>query len=162
MADEPDPPRRIFGFKLREFVRANRPQREPQPGDAPATSCAKSDQTLEKSIGVRDIAKIAAGAGSPLGTNGPANRENEVHAILRLNLESDKARGWYDVELRKDKKRRRRIRNYLIALFAIDMPLGLIAWFSGHTDPFPFVAAIAGMTIFTARVTWETWFLRTD
>jgi len=162
MEDEPDPPRRFFGFKPREFVRANIPPREPQPGDAPAIAGAKADQTLEKPIEVRDITRIAVGADSPLGTNGPANRENEVHEILRLNLESDKSRGWYDVELPKDKKRRRRIRNYLILLFAINTPLGLIAWFSGHTDPFPFVAAIAGMAFLTARLTWETWFLRTD
>ncbi len=123
---------------------------------------AESNPNPEKPIDVREIARIAWGDGSPLRAKSPANGENEVHEILRMNLEHDKARGWYDVELVKNKKRRRRIRNYVIALLAINTPLGLIAWSSGHTDPFPFVFAIGGMAFLSARVTWETWFLRTD
>jgi hypothetical protein len=161
MEDEPDPPRRVFGFAPRDFVRANRPPGERRRHDTPANPDADSNPDSEKPI-VRDIARIAPGDGSPLRANSPANHENDVHHILRLNLESDQARGWYDVEPGKDEKRRRRIRNYVIALLAINTPLGLIAWLSGHTDPFPFVSAIAGMAFLSAQITWETWFLRTD
>lgn len=159
MEDEPDLPRKIFGFAPRDFVRANRPPGERRRQDAPANSAADSNPDSENPIDLRDI---ASGNGSPLKTNSPANRENEVFNILRSNLEYDQARGWYDVELGKDEKRRRRIRNYVIALLAINTPLGLIAWLSGHTDPFPFVSAIAGMAFLSAQITWETWFLRTD
>jgi hypothetical protein len=162
MEDKPAPQRRVFGFAAREFVRANRTSGEPRRHDAPFNPGAESNPNPEKAIDVRDIARIASGDGSSLRANSPANGENEVHGILRLNLESDQARGWYDVEPGEDKKRRRRIRNYVIALLAIDTPLGLIAWLSGHADPFPFVFAIGGMAYFSARVTWETWFLRTD
>jgi hypothetical protein len=162
MKDEPGPTRRVFGFEPREFVRANRPPGEPRRHDTPANPGAESNPDSEKPIDVRDMARIASGDGSPLRTPPPADRKNEVHGILRFNLERDQARGWYDVEPGTDKKRRRRIRNYVIALLAINTPLGLIAWLSGHTDPFPFVSAIAGMAFLSARVTWETWFLRTD
>ncbi len=162
MEDEPNPPRRVFGFAPREFDRANRPAEEPRRHDTSTNPDAGSKPESGKPIDVVDVARIASGDGSPLRTDFPANRENEVHGILRVNLESDRARGWYDVELGKDEKRRRRIRDYVIALVAINTPLGLIAWLSGHADPFPFVSAIAGMSFPSARVTWETWFLRTD
>ena len=162
MEDQPAPQRRVFGFAAPDFVRANRPPGEPRRHDALFNPGGEPNPNPEKPIDVRDIARIASGDGSPLGAKSPANGENEVHRILRLNLESDLARGWYDVELGEDKKRRRRIRNYVIALLAINTPLGLIAWLSGHTDPFSFVFAIGGMAYFSARVTWETWFLRTD
>jgi hypothetical protein len=162
MEDKPAPQRRVFGFAAREFVRANRTSGEPRPHDAFLNPGAESNPNSEKPIEVGDIAPIAGGDGPPVRAKSPANGENEVYGILRLNLESDQARGWYNVDLGKDKKRRRRVRNYVVALLAINTPLGLIAWLSGHADPFPFVFAIGGMALFSARLTWETWFLRTD
>src|SRR5580658_4554481 len=133
MDEEPDPPRRVFAFAPREFVRANRSPGDSRRHDSPANPDAVPSPDSERPIDARDIARIASGDGSPLRTGSPVYRENEVHGILRLNLESDQARGWYDVEPGKDEKRRRRIRNFVLALLAINMPLGLIAWLSGHT-----------------------------
>src|ERR1700685_3181566 len=131
MEDEPNPPRKVFGFAPRDFVRANRPPGERRRHDRPADPDADSNPDSENPIDVRDIARVAPGDGTPLRATPPANHENEGYNILRLNLENDQARGWYDVELGKDEKRRRRIRNYVIALLAINTPLGLIAWLSG-------------------------------
>jgi hypothetical protein len=86
----------------------------------------------------------------------------DVHAILRQNAEHDQRAGWYHVPVTRDRKALRRLVGYLVALLVIDVPLGWIAWGCGHTDPIPFVAALAGMGLFTGRLTWETWFLRTD
>ena len=162
MKDDLDTPRRVFSFEPREFLRANRPSGEPQRDDTAADSGENPFPDSERPIDVRDMVRIATTDGPLPRTNAPANIENEVHGILRLNAESDRARGWYDVQADKDKKRRRRFRNYVIALFAINVPLGLIAWLSGHTEPFSFVSAIAAMTLLSAQITWETWFLRTD
>lgn len=161
MEDEPSPPRRVFGFAPREFVRANRPAGRPPQHDTPPDPDAESIPATDKPIEACDMARNASGE-PPFKANLRADRENEVHGILRFNVARDRAHGWYDVELGRNKKRRVRIRNYVLALIAINMPLGLIAWLSGHTDPFPFVFAIAGMSYLSARVTWETWFLRTE
>ena len=162
MEDKPDPPRRGFGFKPREFVRINRARGEPRQPDASADAGAQSFPYSGGPIDVRDFTQNASGDGSPLSTSSPAACEYDAQGILRLNLRNDLARGCYDVEPGKDRKRSRRIRNYVVALLAIDTPLGLIAWLSGHTDPFPFVCSIAAMAFLSAQITWETWFLRTD
>lgn len=86
----------------------------------------------------------------------------DVHAILRQNAERDQRAGWYHVPVTRDRKARRRLTGYLVALLVVDGPLGWIAWGCGHTDPIPFVAALSGIGLFTGRLTWETWFLRTD
>jgi hypothetical protein len=86
----------------------------------------------------------------------------DVPAILRQNAEHDQRAGWYHVPVTRDRKARRRLGGYVVALLVVDGPLGWIAWGCGHTAPFPFIAALAGIGLFTGRLTWETWFLRTD
>ena len=51
---------------------------------------------------------------------------------------------------------------YWAVLVAVDLPLGLFAWWIGPTYAIPFVSAIGGFGFFTAWWTWETWALRTD
>jgi hypothetical protein len=60
-----------------------------------------------------------------------------------------------------DSKRRRRVRNYWLALAAVDIPLGAFAFWIGHGAAIPFVCAIAALAMFTSWLTWETFFLRT-
>jgi hypothetical protein len=86
----------------------------------------------------------------------------DVHAILRQNAEHDQRAGWYHVPVTRDRKARRRLTEYVVALLVVDLPLAWIAWSCGPTDPLPFAVALAGMGLFTGRLTWETWFLRTD
>jgi len=85
-----------------------------------------------------------------------------VFEILRQNATRDTAGGWYRTKAGPDKARRRRHMVFWSTLLAVDVPLALLAWFSGHSDPVPFVLAIAAMAFFTGRITWLTWFLRTD
>ena len=162
MPAESDPPRKIYGFKPREFERAN-PARPPAPSDAlppvpdpgiPAADAGKID--------VNDLIRAGASVGPPLGSNAVVNRDNEVHTILRENLQRDIAAGHYELGPLDDSKRRRRIRNYWFALAVVDIPLGLFANWMGHDAAIPFVCAIAGMAMFTAWITWETFFLRTN
>ena len=162
MPDEPDPPRKFYGFKPREFDVANPHLRPPSSDTAPTPDPGIIPAAGDSGrIDVRDLAKTAAGTGSALGHNSIPNRENEVHGILRDNLRRDVAAGRYDLGELDDSKRRRRIRNYWILLLAVDVPLGAFAFFIGHGAPIPFVCAIAGIAMFTAYLTWETFFLRT-
>ena len=139
MQDEPDPPRKFYGFKERDFERAN------QAGPA-------------GKIDVNDL--IRSGAG-PLGVNSAKNRENEIHAILRENLKRDVEAGAYDLGVLDDSKRRRRIRNYWIAIVAFDAPFTAYAFWIGHGAAMPFTCSIAAIALFTSYLTWQTFFLRT-
>ena len=160
MPDQPDdPPRKFYGFKAREFERAN------ETGAPPPPPAAEVDPGItagpNRRIDVRELIRIGAGQGSQLGSNAVANRANEVHGILRDNLARDRAAGHYGLGTLDDSKRRRRIRNYWLALAGVNIPLGLIALFFGPGAAIPFVCAIAGIAMFTAAMTWQTFFLRT-
>jgi hypothetical protein len=166
MSDEPDPPRKFYGFKPREFERANPPRpASPNPDEPSAHSPAPDPGIVpvtDVRIDVHELARLAAPKGAILSSDGPANRPNEVHQILQANLARDQAAGFYHLEPEIDKKRRRRIRNYWIGLVTVDGIFGVIAWLTGPQAAIPFVSALAGLGMFTAWWTWETWFLRTD
>ena len=159
MQDEPDPPRKTYGFKPREFERAN-PMSQSQPAETPSADPGILPAADGK-IDVHALIRAGAGAGSQLGSNAVANRDNDVHGILRANLARDQAAGHFDLGPLDDSKRRRRIRNYWFAIVAVDLPLGAFAYWIGHGAALPFVSAIAGIAMFTAWLTWETFFLRT-
>ncbi len=164
MQDEPDPPRRVYGFKPREFDRANAP-RPPAPADAappapdpgiPATAAGKID--------VNDLIRAGAGTGQQLGSNAVVNRANDVHGILRDNLARDIAAGHFELGVLDDSKRRLRLRNYWIAIVAFDTPFAAFASWIGHDTQaavIPFVCSIAAIALFTSYLTWQTFFLRT-
>ena len=130
---------------------------------APWQCCAQTGSpVLRRSRNRRRNHPASGGDGSPSAPPTPGSRAHDVYEILRLNLEREKKSGWYHVEPTADGKRRRRVRIYWITLAAIDIPFSVIAWVSGPGDPFVFVCAIAGIGYFSGRLTWETWFLRTD
>jgi hypothetical protein len=160
MSDEPDPPRKVYGFKPREFERANPARPEAPSGDAPAPDPGIAPAGDEK-INVHDLIRAGAGGGSQLGHNQVANRANDVHEILKDNLQRDVAAGRYDLGVLDDSKRRRRIRNYCIGMAVVNIPLGVFAYKIGHGAAIPFVCAIAGMAMGTSYLTWQTFFLRT-
>ena len=164
MQDEPDPPRKVYGFKSREFDRANAPRPEaPSAADAPAPDPGIPAADPGK-INVHDLIRAGAGTGPQLGNNAVVNRANEVHDMLRANHQHDVATGHYDLGVLDDSKRRRRIRNYWIAIVVIDVPLAAFALWVGHDNPgaaMPFVCSIAAIALITSYLTWQTFFLRT-
>ena len=159
-SSEPKPPPREFRFKLREFERAN-----PMPlsSDVPLPAPDPGIQVAgPEKIDVQDMIRAGAGPGLAPGSNAAANRENEIHGILRDNLKHDIAAGHFDLGVLDDSKRLRRIRHYWIAMVAVNGPLGAFAGWVGHTMALPFVGALAGMAMFSATLTWKTFFLRTN
>ena len=168
MPDEPDPPRKFYGFKPREFETAN----TPRPSPPPPTSAPRPDPGIvrvsDARIEVRDLSRLAA-TGQPLLSAPPAPvRENEVHAILRENLAVADAAGLNEVTIdpRHRTPHQRRVRRFWIVLIAVNVPLGAIAWKLSHpmnqASAFPFTFAVAGIGLITGRLIWETFFLNTD
>ena len=162
MSDELDPPRKVYGFKPREFERANAPRPDaPESANAPLPDpgiVAAPDGKID----LHELIRAGAGHGPQLGSNAVVNRTNEVHDMLQANFRRDRADGHYDLGVFDDSKRRRRIRNYWLALAAVDLPLGAYAAWFGPAGAIPFVCAIAGIAMFTAWLTWETFFFRTN
>ncbi len=143
---DPTPPPRELRIKHLQFTVHN----------PPANASSENGP-----IDVRDHFRAAYPSLLP-GTNAAANRENEIHGILRANLKRDIAAGRFDLGVLDDSKRRRRIRHYWIALVVVNGLLGAFAFWVGHTTPVLFVFAIAGMAMFSATLTWKTFFLRTN
>jgi hypothetical protein len=161
MQDEPEPPRKIYGFKPKDFERTN-PAPPPGPADAsppaPDPGIAAGDAGK---IDVHDLIRAGAGDGPQLGHNAVKNRTNEIHGMLRENYRRDLAAGNFELGELDDSKRLRRIRNYWIAIVLFDTPFALFAFWIGHGAAIPFVCSIAAIALFTTYLTWQTFFLRT-
>lgn len=162
MADDPEPPRRFYKLKPTEFERVNSPPAPlPTPEPAPATRPPPPPPTPSERIDVRDLARSAA-AGTPLlhGTNAPANRPNEVHAMLRDNLDVANAAGLNDVTP-LPKRRSRRLRDYLLLMVPVN---AFFAWwaFGPNANAATFVYGLGGMALFSAGFTWVMFFVMDD
>ncbi len=170
MPDEPDPPRKFYGFKPTTFEVAN-----PRPAAAPAPDSAAqpaSDPGIPTAppgrIDVHELNRLAS-TGLPLLNTSPVPvKENEVHAILRDNLAVADAAGLNDVKVDPNYRSRqqRRVRFFWIAIVAIDVPLGAYAWWMSHplsqASAIPFTLAIASIGYISGRLIWHTFFLNTD
>jgi hypothetical protein len=165
MPDEPDPPRKTYGFKPRDFEAVNAP-RPPGPEDSGATASSGSPTppTADRPITVRHLARLAMSGGPLLGTNAPPNRLNDVHATLQANVIAANAAGLNQVAIDPNyrSKRERRIRRFWIMIVLVDGSLGAYAWWMGPAAAIPFVCAIAGIGFLTGRMVWDTFFLNTE
>ncbi len=168
MAEEPNPPRKFYGFKPREFATAN----VPHPAAPPPASAPLPDPGLVRPhvgpIDVRALNRLAATGRPLLRTPAGPIQQNDVHTILRDNLAVADAAGLNEVKIdpRHRTPHQRRVRRCWILLVAVNVPLGLVAWKMSHpmsqASAYFFTFAVAGMALFTARVIWETFFLNTD
>lgn len=168
MADHPDPPRKFYQLKPTDFERVNAPRPQEPAASALPKPVSQPPASPTARIDVRDLARTATEGTRLLSGNAPANRANDVHAVLREEFEREKATGLFHVEPGDDKKYRDRVRRYWIALVLVNAPLAVIAWSVnptrelGPASAVVFVCAIAGIGMFTAFWTWENWFLRTE
>jgi hypothetical protein len=114
MPDEPDPPRKFYGFKPREFERANPiSQRAPEPA-SPSAPDPGIVPTHTGPIDVHELNRIAATGRSHVSSSPSPNRENEIHTILRDNLAVANAAGLNRVA--PVRKYRRRKRDFIILM----------------------------------------------
>jgi hypothetical protein len=164
MQDEPDPPRKFYGFKPTEFDRANAAPPESQSAPTQPVTPAPDPgiaRAIDRKIDIHEL--IRAGATPPRqpGSEPLPQRPNEVHDILRENRQRELAAGRYDLGPLDDSKRRKRIRHYWLAMILINVPLGCAAASFGPGAAIPFVCSIGGMGMLSAWLTWNTFFLRT-
>ena len=144
---EPEPPPRTFQFKPTEFERTNRPLGEP--GDT-------------GSIDLRDLYQQANAASAEPLFPPPPPALNDVHAILRANLDHANKAGFNDLVL-KEKRMSRRNREYwtlLIlgdALFALLVPVLHLGLTSVGT-----LFCSAGIICYSVCLTWIMRFVMDD
>lgn len=175
MSDTPEPPRKFYELKPREFERVNSAPREVSEPAARAGSPAALDQS--QPIDVRDLIRQGVPSGPLRSAHAPANRENEVHAMLRENLARADAAGLNVVAPPQHTFRRRKrdywmlmvIGNLFIAvIYVVELLLGfqvqcLAAKMPGEFanlvryavhNPAVWVLAPVGMLFFSGCLTW--------
>jgi hypothetical protein len=149
--DESDPPRKFYGLKPKEFERVN---------EAPAAAAGpdlRADPGITAAKGgpidVRELARQATG-NKPLldGTNQAANRDNDVHVVLRENLARANAAGLNTLTPKKKRPSRRR-RDYWLVLMPVNAFFAFCA-FGPYANPTTFVYGLGGMAFFSAGFTW--------
>ena len=139
MPDQPDPPRKNYRFKPREFQSVNAPVSAPQEIGP---------------INVRDLSRQAASKGPQRSAGRAAPRDNDVRSLLRANLAHDNAAGLNELTPQPRRASRRK-RDYFVALILGNLVL------VGATIFMP-VFGGAGLVIFNVGLTWVMWFVMDD
>lgn len=139
MPDEPDPPRKNYGFKEREFKRDNAPA-----SAAPPPPTAK--ELAMMSGPVTATPKSATGQ--------RAEDPNDVYAVLQENRRSAREHGLNEVEVKAVKSRR--TRDYWLLLLSAELALGVTAYL-GRGNPFILACAVGGMGLVALGLTWIMW-----
>jgi hypothetical protein len=159
MSDEPDPPRKTYGLKLREFESVN----EPRPNAPPATPPARDPGIIPATAGpidVRELARHATVKGRALSSTAPVNRPNEIHAMLQDNLARADAAGLNELapQVRRSSRRRR---DYWVLMIGVNGLVASSLLIVGVNLVSIFVV-LAAIGFFSAAVTWIMWFLLED
>jgi hypothetical protein len=151
MQDEPQPPRKTYGFKPREFERANPARPEPPSDATPPTRDPGIAPADSGTIDVNDLIRAGVGSGPQLGANAAPNRSNDVHAMLRDNLARADAAGLNDVTL-PPKRISKRTRDYFLMLIGGNVVL------AGGFFLQPIFAG-AGVVLYNTGLAWIMWFV---
>lgn len=186
MPDAPTPPRKFYALKAREFERVNAPVASPPAGANPdAPSGSQPPAAPPAPLDTRELARIAAGHAPLLSANAPANRPNDVHALLAGNHASAEAAGLNTVAPAPRRRSKRR-RDYgllllggnglIFTLYATQIVLGfqvqclaakmpfeffnLLAW-AARTPAFYALPAI-GILFYSAALTWVMFHVMED
>lgn len=155
MSDEPDPPRKFYGFKPREFERVNAPAPQAQPSASPAKTAGAPSPAGP--LTVQDLLHHANSPQHGPGAGPPAPSKNDVQVILRDNLARANAAGMHHVNPLPPRPSRRR-RDYVTLLVFGNTIFG-IGMLVGHDNPMVFVYSLSGAALFNVGVTWIIWVL---
>ncbi len=159
MPDESDPPRKFYDFKHREFERANKSAHppEPPPIPLPLPASAPPIHPPEVPIDIQQLYQQASVPGPVLSTGQRSADPNDVHAILRDNLERANALGMNQVAPPAPRKSKR-ARDYWRLVIGINIILGFLAVRALTTgNIILLVYSIGGMGLITAGLTWIMW-----
>jgi hypothetical protein len=151
---ESDPPRQFYGFKPREFERANPPAASSASDQAAGGSLHDPSRPIE----VRELYAQASVPGPLLNAARPV-QPNEVHAILRENSAREAAAGLHEVSL-KETRQSHRLRDYLLLFVLGNAVLGSLALYTFRSgNVYSFVPIVGGIGAYNAVLIWFIWFL---
>lgn len=138
--DEPDPPRKNYGFKDRDFQRDN--------PVGPAAAPLPTAKELAMMAGpVAKHGEAARGAAKPADPN-------DVYAVLQKNRAVEKQHGLDAMEIRKIKSRR--MRDYwFLMVFGNLAIVGAVA-LSGF-NIVSVIFGLSGLIVFSLGTTWIMW-----
>ena len=153
MADEPDPPRRFYQLKPREFEALNAPvPSTPAASGTPAAATGKID--------VREIFQQAQTPGPILKPGQSVTAKNEIHQVLEHNLARANAAGLNELAP-KPKRASRRKRDYFLVLIPLDIFFACAA-FGPYSNVATMAYGVAGIIICTLGLTWIMFFVMDD
>jgi hypothetical protein len=135
--DEPDPPRKFYNFKEREFARDN-----PQAGTPPPTV-----QELAKLAGVHHDPRPRAGAPK-------AGDPNDVYQVLARNRRAEQRHNLDTIEIKQVRSRRKR--EFWLVLVGGNLAIIALVLVAG-IDIMTVVFGLAGLIIFSVGLTWVMW-----
>lgn len=137
MPDEPDPPRKVYGFKEREFARDNAPGGTPPPT-------------------VQDLAKLAGVHHDPRPRSGApkAGDPNDVYKVLEQNRRVERQHNLDAIEIRKIRTRRRR--DYLLLLVGGNLFIAGFVLLLG-VNFVTLMFGFGGVIVFSTGLTWIMW-----
>lgn len=158
MPDEPDPPRKFYELKPREFEAVNAQPRHP--GESPPAAGAPPGPQPD-AIDINDLIRSANAGGAGLSPKAGPVVENDVHAILRDNLARAEAAGLNELAPKPRRKSRRK-RDYWLLMAGACAVFGTILLTSGPRHPITFILALGGLVISTVGLTWILWFVMDD
>jgi hypothetical protein len=142
MAKEPDdPPRKVYGFKEREFKRDNTPS-----ADSPSPT-------------TKDLAMMSGTpAVSPLRLKAPPaarpDDPNDVYAVLQQNHDTAQKHGLNEVQIKEIKSRRKR--DFWLVLVGGNLAIIGAVWFSG-INVITVIFGLAALIVFSIGLSWIMW-----
>jgi hypothetical protein len=158
MADDSDPPRVFYQLKPREFERVNALSGSSTP-DAPPSDENPAPPAPAK-IDIHDLYAQAAIPGRVLATGERVGAKNEVHVILKENLNQANAAGLNHLAP-KPKRRSRRTRDYLLVLISLNAFFSFAA-FGPYSNAVTLAYGVAGIIFSTLGLTWVMYFVMDD
>lgn len=162
MSDEPDPPRKFYTLKPKEFEAVNPPvpRRDAEPAGPTEARPAGGPidvRELIKSATVDPAQRVLAKSGATQLVAG-----NDVHAILKENLAHANAAGLNDLTPKPRRKSKRK-RDYILTMLAANPPMvALFVWGLHQHNVILLVYVGAGVILFNVSFTWVMWFVADD
>jgi hypothetical protein len=154
MPDEPDPPRKVYGFKERDFKRDNAPASGAPP--PPTVKELAMMATKDGSSGGLALPKPPAGPKADLSAVGRAKADdpNDVYAVLKQNRQSAAKHGLNEVQIKEIKSRRKR--DFWLIIVGGNLAIIGSVWFSG-INVITVIFGLAGLILFSISVSWIMW-----
>lgn len=137
--DEPDPPRKVYSFKEREFKRDNAPVSETPP--APTA---------------KELAKLAGHHHDPGPRRAQAKADdpNDVLRVLNQNRTAEQEHHLDDIEIKRVKSRRQR--EFWLLLVGGNLFILGGVWLSG-INVITVIFGLAGLIVFSLGLSWVMW-----